>query len=97
MKWYQWLIVLVALSNVIKACGWDQPSPSSGYSEKTPGGRTKGQWIQRCAAYAEARNQCAVAANVTQCAEIKIGEAAAYMAALYCDGDTPNWNMMGAK
>ena len=64
---------------MIKACGWDQPSSKSAYSEKTPDGLTKAQWMQRCETYVGARNQCAVAANVTQCTEIKMGESAAYM------------------
>ncbi len=75
----------------------DGNSSSTSSSEKTPDGLSRGQWEQRCQQYSSARNECAVAANVTNCIEIKVGQTASVMAQTYCNGTTPNWSLMGMK
>jgi hypothetical protein len=65
-------------------------------SGRDPNGYTKNQWRNRCQQYASVRSDCAVAPNLTSCIEIKLGEQEAYMDGIYCNGSTPNWNIMGS-
>jgi hypothetical protein len=57
----------------------------------------QGQWILRCKSWASAKDACAVASNVRKCIDIKMGEAEAGMAAMYCQGDEPQWGLMGKR
>ena len=75
----------------------DGNSSSTSSSENAPDGLSRAQWERRCQQYSSARNECAVAANVTNCIEIKVGTTAAVMAQSYCSGETPNWSLMGMK
>lgn len=66
-------------------------------TNRTPDGLTKQEWNQRCIRYAAARSDCATAARVSKCVEIKVGEVEAGMAEIYCSGSTPNFSLMGTK
>jgi hypothetical protein len=63
----------------------------------TPDGLTKSQWSERCEAHMRAKNECATAAKVNSCVELKMGQTAAYMANTYCNDGTPNFSLMGVR
>lgn len=97
-----WLIVALVILLVNLFPPNEKNSVASGVSqvstsELAPDGLTRGQWENRCQRYASARSECAVAAKVAQCIEIKVGEMDSEMSKVYCNGSTPNFSLMGMK
>lgn len=57
----------------------------------------KWEWENRCERFAAAKNECAVASSVSKCIEVKVGYMDFEMGKIYCDGNKPNWFLMGEK
>jgi uncharacterized protein len=92
-----WLTGLATLFVIGVLFGESGSGGDSGGSERTPDGLTKAQWYQRCEQYENAKQQCAVANNISRCIETKVGELVSGMAGMYCKGNTPDFYLMGVK
>lgn len=57
----------------------------------------RSMWISRCIKWADSNDTCAIAANVRQCVDIKMGEAEALMASINCQGSEPQWGFIGKR
>jgi hypothetical protein len=108
LKYFFYILIFIILLYFNIAKPWksntqDNSSIMSTQKDKSTtndivaGGLTKTQWQARCTAYSNAKRECAVAANVNQCVEIKIGVSESTMSQIYCDGSTPNFSLMGVK
>lgn len=72
----------------------DASKPPPGPND-TPDGVGKQAWRERCVRHAAAKDECAVAANVSQCMEIKLGNYLLGMGNMYCRGSQPDFRRMG--
>lgn len=70
----------------------DRSGVSSGESDSS-----KDEYIVRCWNYAKARQECAAAADISQCITIKTSYIDYSMASMYCNGSMPNWALLGKK
>ena len=69
------ILVISAILDVMDKPKFNNKKSKIIESKSTPNGLTKEGWEDRCQMYMAARSDCAVAAKVSQCVEIKIGEA----------------------
>lgn len=65
--------------------------------DRTPDGLTRSQWYQRCQQFQMSINICTSEDRIDRCAEARMGVNEFVMARMYCNGNMPNFSLMGTK